>query len=173
MYLHFTIWFPVLLSTTAMYLHSLCFIVWVQFPACVTFLPKGHYPHHHVATFTAFHCVGFNFLHWSPPLPCTYIYCIGSICCIGGLYALRAQSSPPCTCTWVLTIPIPIPLPCYYSLCISLCGFLCGSPPPPYTYIPGILYMGSIHCMGDLFALSAQYLPPCIYIPCISLCGTL
>ena len=33
------------------------FPAWVQFPAQVTFVHKGYYPHHHVPTFPGFPCV--------------------------------------------------------------------------------------------------------------------
>ena len=146
MHLHFTIWFPVWVSTTAVYLHSLCFIVWVQFPTWVTFLHKGHYLHHHVPTFTAFHCVGFNSLYGSPPFPCTYIHWMGSIHCIGGLFALRAKSSPPCTCTWVLTTPIYLHS---ITMLLQSLHFLVWFP----VWSTTTIYLHSLHSLHGLYSL--------------------
>ena len=47
----FLVWFPTWVPFTTMYLHSLCSPACVHFPAWVTFLHKGHCPHHHVPTF--------------------------------------------------------------------------------------------------------------------------
>ena len=111
---------------------------------------------------TYIHCMGFNSLHGSPALPCTCIHCIhcmGSIPCVCDLLTLRVLSSPPCTYIhWVLLHGFN-----------SLCGWpLCtnGTIPLPCTYIH---CMGSIPCVGDLYALKALFPPPCTCIHCISL----
>ena len=132
------------------HLHSLGFIAWVSIPS------MG--PHHsHVPTFTAFHCTG-------------------SIPCMDDLFVLRVLSIPLCTYihyigfNFLLRSPV---LQCTYIHCISLCVFnsLCESSLPPFTYIHFIHCMGSIPCVGNLFALRALSPPPCNYIHYISLSG--
>ena len=101
---------------TTMYLHSLHFTVWVTTtPMYLHSLGFLHFP-----AFHSIFCVSMHgFVCGSPLLPCIDIPCMDSISCIGDLFAQMAQH----------------PLPYTYILLISLCGSLCGSSPPPDTYI--------------------------------------
>ena len=100
------------------YLHSLCFPVWLP-----VWVPTTHYLHFldslHFPVFPAFPCMAPCIYPHHSHVP-TFSTCMGSIPCVGDLFALRALSPPHCTC-------IP---------CISLHGSLHESPPFPCTYIP-------------------------------------
>ena len=84
------------------------------------------YPHHHVPTFTTIHCMGFNYLHGSPPLPCTYIHYMDD--------PLHQ---------WHFPHPH---VPTFTVFTVSLHGFnsLCRFPPVLYTYIDCV---HCIHCI--------------------------
>ena len=59
-----------------------------------------------VPIFTAFHCVGFNSLHGSPPLSCTYIPCVS----LHGFNSLHRSLAPPCT--YIHCVYCMGPIPC-------------------------------------------------------------
>ena len=142
-WVQFTAW----VSTTTMYLHSLC-------------------PLHPLD--------GFNSLYGSPPPPCPGIYCIDCIYCIhcihcihrvhcmGSIHCMGLHHPHISTFTvftvftaftvWV-QFPVLVLISTMYphSLCL-LCGFnsLCGSPLPPCTYIHCIHCVHYIHCIHPL-----------------------
>ena len=126
-----------------MYLHSMCFPAWVSIP-CIGL-------HHSlVPTFIAFHCMD-------------------SIPCMVELFALRAPFPPPCTYiypdslhgfqfpVWVSTTPMYLHSLHFTVWVHSLLGDLFALTtlsPPPYTYIPCILCVGPILCMGPQYQYS-------------------
>ena len=105
-----------------MYLHSLQFTAWVQFPVCVMFL---HCPQHQVPTFTAW----VQFTLWIPttpmylhslclfhslhglnslcsPVPYTYIHCVHYIYCVGSIHCVGSPQPVFTVCTaWT---PFPV-----------------------------------------------------------------
>ena len=115
-----------------------------RFALRARFLPPWN--HMHLTAWVSISRVGPH--HYDIPT-FTEFYCVGSILCMGDLFAPRALSPP--TCTYI-----------HYM------GFnsLHGSPPLLCTYIH---HMGSIPCVGDLFALMTLSLPPFLHSlhPCI------
>ena len=88
---------------------------------------------------TYIHYIGFNFLHGSPVLQCTYIHCISL--CEFEFNSLCA--SPPGPCTYIHFIHCICSIPCVGNL------FALSPPPCTYIYCVHCIYcMGSIHCMG-------------------------
>ena len=95
---------------TTMYLHSRCFTAGVSIPSMGLLTPM--------------------YLH-------SLFHCMGSIPCVGDLFALRALSPPPCTyihCMGFSSLHGSPPLPCTYIHCMGF-NSLHGSPPLPCTYI--------------------------------------
>ena len=156
----------------AMYLHWLCFTAWVSNPYMGL-----HYSH--VPTFTEF-------------------YCMGSIPCVGDLFALRdypnhhvtiftafhcmvfnsSQGSPPLLCTYIhyFAIRALSPPPFTYIYCVLLHGFnsLFGWPFCTKNTIPTTMYLHSLHftstCCNSLHGSPAL---SCTHIHCVHCVGSI
>ena len=147
--------FPVWVSTTPMYLHSLHFTVWVHSllgdlsalrilsPPPYTYIPcilcVGPIlyigPHHQYS------------LHFPALAPYTTTICLNSLCFLHGSSPLH----------WSLSPIFPV-FPCVGSIpCMVTIFALRTLSPPPYTYIPCILCMGPHHQYSLCFPVWAPF----------------
>ena len=131
-----------------MYLHSLQFTAWVQFPVYVTFLHLEH----------------------CPPASSTYIHCMGSIHSMDPHHThvpiFTVFSSFTAWAQFIVFTVFTSTI-YLYSLCSlhSLCGFnsLCGVPTTSIHYVH---CMDSIPCVDNLFALTSGLHPPPTNVNC-------